>query len=86
MVITQFKLERIKKGLTQWQLSGKTKISQQRLSLLETGQAGPTQKEKEILCKFFRSYPAVLFPNFFDSTGWPRKCEIQIRDKEAGDE
>jgi len=77
---------RILRGLTQWQLGEKLGIPQFRISLLETGQAGPNLKEKEAFCKFFKSHPAVLFPNFFDSTGWPRKCEIQIRDKEAGDE
>jgi transcriptional regulator with XRE-family HTH domain len=77
MIFTAFKRCRISKNLTQWDLARKVHINQSRLSLLETGQAPPSVEEKRILCKFFDQPPVVLFPNFFDISGFPKKPPIE---------
>jgi len=59
------KLNRLEKGLTQYDLSLLSGIPQVRLSYAERGYPVLNPKQKEVLSRFFNSTLSELFPNDF---------------------
>ena len=49
--LKRLKIERLKQGVKQWDLSQKTSIPNYRLSNLETGRAEPKPKELSVLAE-----------------------------------
>ena len=60
----ELKIARIKKGLSQWDLAGETKIPNYRISLIETGRVQPKPEELSILAKALGTTPAAIKGDF----------------------
>ena len=56
----ELKIARIRKGLSQWDLAGKTEIPNYRISLIETGRVEPKADELRRLADALETTPEVL--------------------------
>jgi transcriptional regulator with XRE-family HTH domain len=56
------KIERVKKGLNQYDLAVKTKIPQSTISLIENGYRKPTEVQKKAIAKVLKTSIQELFP------------------------
>lgn len=57
------KIIRIKRGITQWDLSHKTGIRNYKISLFENGHIEPNKEEKKKLAKALKVKIADIFPD-----------------------
>lgn len=62
MAATPFKIERVKRELTQAELAALSGIPQHRISLLERG-VKPSPEEAQVLATAFKMKPEELFQN-----------------------
>lgn len=60
MLVSELKLTRVRKGLSQYELSQETGIPPWRISLIERG-VSPTHQEAEAIANAFRTSVADLF-------------------------
>ncbi len=56
----ELKIARIRKGLSQWDLAGKTEIPNYRISLIETGRVEPKADELKRLADALGTSPETL--------------------------
>ncbi len=57
------RIARVKRKISQWELSYKTKISQGRISLFERGFRQPTQEQAEKIADALQVYIKDIFPD-----------------------
>lgn len=65
----KLKIIRIKKGITQWELSKQTNIPNYKLSLIENEHIEPNEQEKEKLARALKVKIAELFPEHQNNGG-----------------
>jgi transcriptional regulator with XRE-family HTH domain len=61
-MITKLKIERLRRGIRQWDLANRSGIDNTKLSLIETGQLMPSKEIKRAISKVLRIPVRVLFP------------------------
>jgi DNA-binding XRE family transcriptional regulator len=62
MVISEFKIHRLRSGKSQWVLSHETGINRSTISLIECGHIEPNLEQKRILAKALKLPAGTLFP------------------------